>query len=319
MEALKKIALFLAAFLCAECIFSQSRPVANKISATAGAEKNIEIVWAFPERTVPKITGVKVYRAAKPISSYSEIERLSPIANVTGHQYLDTVSKGGEYFYAVIAMTENSDYKAIIPGMNATTIGVRPRIPATERQGTSENPKSVSEENAPSVSKSDFSQSAHSAPKVPVSKLRKTPLPFPGTILGLENERKEFSDEARQRVANLANVSAKKSAEPFKTPHFFEDDMFAPDGGDGYILFETLRDGLVQRKYRESVKLFTDFLSVNRNADVTNRAEFYLGESFYFCGEYEKAVQCFLSVQEIFPALAKKWIDSSLDLMERDF
>ncbi len=323
MKALKKIALFLATFLCAESVFSQSRPVANKISAMAGAEKNIEIVWTFPERTVPKITGAKVYRAAKPISSYSEIERLSPVAKVTGFQYLDTVSKGGEYFYAVIAMTETGDYKAIIPGMNATTTGARPRIPAKESQETSENPKSDSEENAPSISKSDFSRNVisnkNSAPNASSPKLRKTPLPFPGTILGLENERKEFSDEARRSVANLANVSAKKSAEPFKAPHFFEDDMFAPEGGDGYILFETLRDGLVQRKYRESVKLFTDFLSVNRNADVTNRAEFYLGESFYFCGEYEKAVQCFLSVQEIFPALAKKWIDSSLDLMERDF
>ncbi len=117
MKALKRIALFLAAFLCAESVFSQSRPVANKISAMAGAEKNIEIVWAFPERTEPKITGAKVYRAAKPISSYSEIERLSPVAKVTGFQYLDTVSKGGEYFYAVIAMTEKGDYKAIIPGM----------------------------------------------------------------------------------------------------------------------------------------------------------------------------------------------------------
>lgn len=330
MKALKRIALFLAAFLCAESVFSQSRPVANKISAMAGAEKNIEIVWAFPERTVPKITGAKVYRAAKPISSYSEIERLSPVAKVTGFQYLDTVSKGGEYFYAVIAMTEKGDYKAIIPGMNATTAGVRPRIPANERQAASENPKSDSEENLPSVSKPDFPRNtisnANSDAKISVSKrkesappLRKTPLPFPGTILGLEKERKEFSDEAKKSVANLANVAEKKKVAPFKTPYFFEDDMFAPDGGDEYILFETLRDGLVQRKYRESVKLFTDFLSVNRNSAVTSRAEFYLGESFYFCGEYENAVQCFLTVQEIFPALAKKWIDSSLDLMESDF
>lgn len=330
MNALKKIALFLTTFLCAESIFSQSRPVANKISAMAGAEKKIEIAWSFPERTAPKIIGAKIYRAAKPISSYKEIEQLSPIASVAGHQYIDTVSKGGEYFYAVIAVTEKGDYKAIIPGFNTTMSGVRPRISARDEIAQNENAKSEFEENPPSTSteKSEFPQSANSNSMTKFSgtkqeesapPLRKTPLPFPGTILGLENERKEFSEEAKQSVANLASGSTKKKPESFKTPYFFEDDMFAPDGGDGYILFETLREGLVQRKYRESVELFIDFLSVNRNAAVTNRAEFYLGESFYFCGEYKKAVQCFLAVQEIFPALAKKWIDSSLDLMEGEF
>ncbi|MDE7292287.1 MAG: hypothetical protein K2N58_09595 [Treponemataceae bacterium] len=327
MNALKKIAFFLTTFLYAENIFSQSRPVANKISAIAGAEKNIEIAWTFPERTTSKITGAKIYRAAKPISSYQEIAHISPIAHVAGSQYIDTVSKGGEYFYAVIAVTEKGDYKAIIPGLNSTTSGARPRISAKEERAQSEN---EFEENPPSASneKSNFPQNANSNSMQKFSAanqeqaappLRKTPLPFPGTILGLENERKEFSEEAKQSVANLANGSKKQKSEPFKTPYFFEDDMFAPDGGDGYILFETLREGLVQRKYRESVGLFIDFLSVNRNAAVTNRAEFYLGESFYFCGEYKKAVQCFLAVQEIFPALAKKWIDSSLDLMESEF
>lgn len=320
MNALKKIAFFLTTFLFAESIFSQSRPVANKISAMAGAEKSIEIKWTFPERTVPKIAGAKIYRATKPISSYKEIEPLSPIASVTGSQYIDTVSKGGEYFYAVIAITENGDYKAIIPGLNATMTGVRPMIPAREERPESagtelkDNPDSTSTAQSNSALKFSDSKQEQSAPP-----LRKTPLPFPGTILGLENTKQEFSEEAKQSVANLANGSSKKKAEPFKTPYFFEDDMFAPDGGDGYILFETLREGLVQRKYRESTELLIDFLSVNRNADVTNRAEFYLGESFYFCGEYDKAVQCFLAVQDIFPALAKKWIDSSLSFIKTKF
>ncbi len=350
MRLLKNAAFFLTAFLCSANIISQTRPIADSISAKSGVNKTIELEWKFPEKTEPKIIGAKLYRATKPISSYKEIEADFPIAVLTETRLTDSIQKAGDYFYAVIAITPHGDYKAIIPGINATVRGAQAKVPerrmdensrATQNldaeiaendfmnfnEGEEKHSDADSDENfreivADSKSQIDSEKKKSRLPSLVQDsefRMREMPLPLPMDILGFGQEVHAASEEAKQSVANLANAAAKKKAEPFKTPHFFEDDMFAPDGGDEYILFETLRGGLVQRKYRESVELFVDFLSVNRNADVTNRAEFYLGESFYFCGEYEKAVQCFLSVQEIFPALAKKWIDSSLDLMESDF
>lgn len=352
MRLLKKLTLFLPIFLCSANVISQTRPIADSISAKSGANKTIEIEWNFPKETEPKIIGAKLYRASKPIASYKDIEADFPIAVLTETRHTDSIQKAGDYFYAVIAITSHGDYKAVIPGMNATTRGAQAKVP---KQRTSERAQAMqnfeaemaendfvnfgenASENSATNSNEDFREldaesdsenqinSKKKKSRLPALaqdnefRMREMPLPLPMDILGFGEDAQNVSEEAKQSVANLANGSTKQKPEPFKTPHFFEDDMFAPDGGDGYILFETLREGLVQRKYRESVGLFIDFLSVNRNAAVTNRAEFYLGESFYFCGEYKKAVQCFLAVQEIFPALAKKWIDSSLDLMESEF
>lgn len=352
MRFLKKLTLFLPIFLCSANVISQTRPIADSISAKSGANKTIEIEWKFPEKTESKIIGAKLYRASKPIASYKDIEADYPIAVITKARHTDSIQKAGDYFYAVIAITSHGDYKAVIPGVNATVRGAQAKIPeqrAIERPGTAQNSETEmaennfinfgenTSENSATNSDEDFQEIAADSDsenqidskkiksRLPALaqesefRMREMPLPLPMDILGFGQEAQNMSEEAKQSVANLANGSTKQKPEPFKTPYFFEDDMFAPDGGDGYILFEALREGLVQRKYRESVGLFIDFLSVNRNAAVTNRAEFYLGESFYFCGEYKKAVQCFLAVQEIFPALAKKWIDSSLDLMESEF
>lgn len=349
MRLFKNAAFFLPIFLFSANVFSQTRPIADSILAKSGANKTIEIEWDFPKKTEPKIIGAKLYRASKPISSYKEIEADFPIAVLTETRHTDSIQKAGDYFYAVIAITPHGDYKAVIPGMNATARGAQAKIPekrAGENFRESQNFENEIEENyfenfggksagnfdansnekfQEIVADSDFEiprDSKEKKSRLPALthesefRMREMPLPLPTDILGFGQDARAMSDNAKQIVENLANGSTKQKPEPFKTPYFFEDDMFAPDGGDGYILFETLREGLVQRKYRESVGLFIDFLSVNRNAAVTNRAEFYLGESFYFCGEYKNAVQCFLAVQEIFPALAKKWIDSSLDLLD---
>lgn len=341
MRFLKNAAVFLPIFLCSANVISQTRPIANAISAKSGADRTIEIEWNFPKQTVPEIVGAKLYRASKPITSYKEIEADSPIAVLSETRHTDFIQKAGDYFYAVIAVTSYGDYKAVIPGMNVTTKGAHARISEKSEDYQKKDEKNdfvALQEDA----ENDFEDSKETSQKPAAEsevaqnpekkkshlpflsqedefRMRGMPLPLPADILGFGDEAHKTSDEAKQSVANLANPRGKKKAEPFKTPYFFEDDMFAPDGGDEYILFETLREGLVQRKYRESARLLIDFLSVNRDADTTNRAEFYLGESFYFCGEYKNAVQCFLSVQEIFPALTKKWIDSSLDLMEDDF
>lgn len=306
-------------FLYAANIFSQTRPVASTISAQTGLDRTIEIQWEFPQRTEPQITSVKIYRSSKPVSSYKEIEGQTPIANFFGMQFTDNVATAGDYFYTVIAVTPTGDYKTVIPGMNATIKGVRAMVPASRYGEQKDESVAFQQKNDSDESEKNSDERKSRLPEITKQKtpaIRNMPLPLPTNLLG--EEPLEISKEAAESVNGLGSEKTKK-ASPFKTPYFFEDDMFAPDSGDEYILFETLRAGLVPRKYKKSVKLLSDFLSVNRNSVVTNRAEFYLGESFYFCGEYQNAIRCFLTVQEIFPELAKQWIDSSLDLLDIDF
>ncbi len=305
--------------------FADPRPVAVSVSAKAGHDKTIEVSWEFPVKTSPKITGAKIFRGTRPFTSYSEIAGDMPVSEVKAgtNSITDTLTQNNDYFYAVIAVTENGDYKTVIPGMNTTVRGVRPKVPAPKSFEQKEEKKnSARTEAAEDEARKDeenLTEKTHPAftdqkkeDSYTEGGIRNAPLPNPGILLGFDGERTKMSGRANEEAKKLGR-SYSRPASPFKSPYFFEEDMFSPDGGDEYILFETLRAGLAQKKYDESVKILTEYLSVHRTPETTARAEFYLGESYYFCRQYEAAIRCFLEVQDAFPELAKQWIDSSLD------
>ena len=84
--------------------------------------------------------------------------------------------------------------------------------------------------------------------------------------------------------------------------------------GDNYFLFEILKDHFIKKDYKKSEEKLLSFLAVNRPRQIADRATFYLGEARYFSGDYKGAIESFLQVGETRSALARKWIDSSLDL-----
>lgn len=301
MKAIKNsLFIFTAAAFLSAPLFAQAKPVASYVKATSGQEKTIFVEWEFPAKCEPKIQAIQLYRTKKPCASYQEIEGLNPIAQLDASKvsFTDTVSAPGDYFYAVLAQTTKGLYKIVIPGVNATAKGARPRI----SEKTSE-PEIEKLENA----KNAFEPTAE-------NKIRNAPLPNPGALLGFNEGRARMSERSKKVARELGSKKARKPVE-FKSPYFFEEDMFSPDGGDEYTLFECLRAGLAPKKYAESVGILQDFLSVHRSKATTERAQFYLGQSYYFCKDYEKAVRCFLTVQDAFPELSKQWIDSSLDLL----
>lgn len=291
--------------------FAQGRPVANITDVQAGRDKTIRLEWEFPKKVEPKIQAIKIYRGSRPYSSSEELDGDLPIAELGADQtsYDDTLESNGSYFYAVIAVTQKGLYKIVIPGMNATTSGVRPKIAAQAQDAKTPEPQQKINPATLSESQKELYYAD--------SKMRNAPLPNPGTLLGFDGVRAKMSGQARASAKELGSKK-ERAPVPIKTPYFFEEDMFSPDGGDEYTLFETLRAGLAPKKYAKSVELLQDFLSVHRNKETTERAQFYLGQSHYFCKDYKNAIRCFLEVQEAFPELSKQWIDSSLDLLVID-
>lgn len=301
MKANKYSIIFAAALsVLTSSLFAQGKPVATFVKATSGDEKDIVVEWEFPAKCEPKVESVHIFRLKKPCSSYQEIEGLTPVAqtDAAANSYTDALSAPGDYFYVVLAQTQKGLYKIVIPGVNATSKGVRPKIPAkvAERAAQREEP-----------AKNAVEPTAE-------SRIRNTPLPNPGNLLGFSQSKTKMSEKSKKAARELGSKKAAKTVE-FKSPYFFEEDMFSPDGGDEYTLFECLRAGLAPKKYAESAQLLQDFLSVRRSKASTERAQFYLGQSYYFCQDYEKAIRCFLEVQDAFPELSKQWIDSSLDLL----
>lgn len=80
------------------------------------------------------------------------------------------------------------------------------------------------------------------------------------------------------------------------------------------MLYEILQRNWMKYRYTEAKAELSAFLAQNRDAGATQRATFYLAEAEYFTGNYDGALKLFLTVQDSFPPLAGKWIDSCIDL-----
>ena len=98
-------------------------------------------------------------------------------------------------------------------------------------------------------------------------------------------------------------------------PYIFQEDLYTPDGGDDFILFEILKNYFIQEKYDQAFISLQHLTKTNIDEKVLNRAIFYMGQSLYFCANYEEAITTFVKVAEIYPELTKKWIVLSLDAL----
>ena len=141
--------------------------------------------------------------------------------------------------------------------------------------------------------------------------LRETPLPFIDIVENSLQPEPTVSEEAAFAAQTLTNKTKKR--EPILKPYIFEEDLISPDGGDDYLLFEILKQYFVHKNYDEAIVQLNKLAGTNIKDSTRSRVYFYIGECEYLTGEYEKAVKSFVKVQDIYPTLARKWINSSLD------
>lgn len=288
---MKKSIFIFAALLSFIYTFSfAQRPIVQDIQAVAGNTNKINILWNLPLNPDKEITQILVYRDLSPISSYAQLQNLSPIASLLPilTSYTDTVSDYKDYFYAVICVTDEP-YDIIMMSINSTVTGAH--IP------------------------SGFSASAAPAEEkekklYPQGSLREIPLPYLDYVEGLEKDYLVSEDAAR--ASKGLGIESKKTVARLPI-HIFEDDLISPDGGDDFLLFEVLKTSFIQKKYEEAITELEKLTGTNISTDTRSRAYFYLGESFYMLGRYEKAIKTFVRIESIYPELAKQWIDNSLD------
>ena len=277
--------------------FAAERPIVTDIKAEAGSGKRIFLTWTPPENPEHRVASFAVFRTEAPAASFSDLASLAPIATLAKNSasFTDSVPDYKDYYYAVVAVTEKGIYDIVIPSVNATVNGVRVKLPR----------KNAAKDRSASAQEKLYPEGA----------VRETPLPYIDLIESVnENKRTAMSKSTREQ-ARLLSGSAEKTREPL-SPHVFEEDLISPDGGDDYLLFDVLKTTFIKRKYKEAQTELLRLLATNRSDAVTSRAFFYLGESYYFGGNYADAVNAFLHVTGDYPALAKKWIDSSLDFMQ---
>lgn len=290
---MKRIAV-LAALLLAEAASASDRPIVTELRASAGTGTRIDLSWTVPADSEPEIAGLLVYRSSKPIGSSYDLMDAEAVAELEpdASGWSDSVRKYSDFYYAVIAKTSGRVYDVILPSINATVNGVHLKLPV----------KAASPADSPSAQEKLY----------PPGTMRETPLPYLDLLEQADRTPLAMQPEAYAAARSLAGTAVEKRQ--FRPePYIFEEDVVSPDGGDDFLLFEILRTTFIQRKYGDAAAQLEKLLGTNRSEPVAARATFYLGESYYFSGDYKKAAMTFLTVYDDRPAVAKQWIDAALD------
>ena len=274
-------------------ILFAEKPIVRDIQAEAGKGNKINIFWTLPENPEKEISSFFIYRDTRQIASYAQIKNISPIAQIDSNfsGYTDLVKDYNDYFYCVLAVTTDSSvpYDLILLSFNSTVKGVHISMNTQQKEPQKKEKEKLYYEGT----------------------LRETPLPFIDIVENSLQPEPTVSEEAAFAAQTLTNKTKKR--EPILKPYIFEEDLISPDGGDDYLLFEILKQYFVHKNYDEAIVQLNKLAGTNIKDSTRSRVYFYIGECEYLTGEYEKAVKSFVKVQDIYPTLARKWINSSLD------
>lgn len=297
------------------------RPVVSGIEAKAVSSNKITVSWRLPKKTEgSSISSLLIYKDTRPIVSRESIEHLMPLAQLSwsATSYTDTVKDFHEYYYAVLSLTKSGGYEqekslyfdeeldaveetdqgelllVILPGVNSTVNGVRVKSP---------------------VVKKDIPEKTESAKeKLYPDGIREQPLPYIDILGTVNKPEPKISASSEDKALKLVGgKNTRRKTEPLDV-YYFEEDLVSPAGGDEYLLFEVLSSSFVNADYVRAASALEKFLAQKRTAEVNSRATFYLGEAYYFCGDFEKAIEHFILLNDIYPALSRKWIENSLEL-----
>lgn len=277
-----------AAFLSAIPAFPQgARPACGSISAERVSHDKIRVTWSASADALTR--PILVFRDERPIRRLDSLEPVAELPPGTT-TYTDTVKFYGFYCYAVaVRLADGSVEKLVVPAVNASADGVR-------------------------ISREERKAGADGAERTyPEGTLREQPLPRIAMFEREPRRRRSIGEDARKGAQSLASPAPVRRR---LAPHVFEEDLVAPSGGDGYLLFEILKTSFIRKDYGAAAEKLTEFLRVNREEGAANRAAFYLAESYHFTGDQKRAVAQFLRTAEAYPALSRKWIDASLDEYE---
>lgn len=274
-------------------LFCAPKPIVREIVASNPKGNSIAISWELPKDPSPPITELLLYRSTREITAYGELKALQPVARLKAGTtfFNDTVEDFLDYYYTVISVTKDGVYEVAMSALNTTVEGVHLKVKA---QSITPASKAVATE------------------RVSNDNLRAAPLPVLDIMGARGRKPVALSKKARDASKDLG-VSKVSEAKPLSV-HIFEEDLTSDSGGDDFLLFEVIRKTFVVNLFKEAAEQLLQFVRAGRSRDTTNRAYFYLAESYYYSGDYKTAVRYFLKVYDVWPKLVKERIDSSLAL-----
>lgn len=252
----------------------------------------ISLTWKIPKKN--DITEFIIYRYSTQISK-ENLSLLKPIEILTGKytSYFDTVTNlSQEYYYAVLTKTRNGEFfDIIIPTVNST---VNPVIPT---------PK-----------KTVFSENINKPGKIETRENERELIPLP-YLNETDNTYIEKIFIPKKNIEIAKNLSSKQNEKITKPLQILPQDK-TPDSGDQYLLSTIANTSFINAEWENAEKELLTFLKINRADETINRANFYLGQIYFYRGESIKALNAFMTSLNSYPIESRQWIDKVLEELE---
>jgi hypothetical protein len=262
----------------------------------------VEFSVSQPDRTLA------LYRSVNPIRTTDDLARATRVATIpsTQSQYTDYVVPGVPYHYAVV------DTELIQEG----------RVDFVAGENTTEDPVEIalSDQPEPSVD----------APGIALGPgPRSRPLPFfqiqgaverGSTVFGRGGPRipepQQLDPETDKAVVQLIRMAQRDAPAP-PTLEVLPFDTATPTDADGAkgldLTLRTIVEGpMRQGNWDEAELMLSNFLRLPLGDELTARANFYLGQVYYFQEQYRQSALAFLIAQEDYYREATRWLDRAL-------
>lgn len=262
------------------------------INNTSEDFATISLKWKIPQKN--DITEFIIYRDNKQILK-ENLSLLKPIEILTGKytSYFDTViNLSDEYYYAVLTKTRNGDFfDIIIPTVNAT---VNPVIP---------KPK-----------KTVFSENINKPGRIETRENERELIPLP-YLNEEDNSYVEKKAIPKKNIEIAKKLSAKKTEKKSKPLQILPQDK-KPESGDQYLLSTIVNTSFIKADWNTAESEFLKFLKINRTEETVSRANFYLGQIYYYQGKSKNALNSFMTSLNNYPIESRQWIDEVLEEFE---
>jgi hypothetical protein len=255
------------------------------IANLAAVRENDSIIITFIINGPVK--NVVLFRSMRPVNNVRDLINAIVVQTGVSSPYTDFPVPGISWYYTAVFEDEiSSGNISIRSGQNSTLQAVI--ISGTEQAGVA---------------------------------LRPVPLPY----LSVNNE--IFGNDGIAEIINAVplNKDTEKALEsvetpakePFvkKTPRIFKVDLDSPSEGQESLLNKIVHEFFMKLDWENSRSALVDYLLLPRPKELQERARFYLGQAFYYTGDYRGALFEFLSIQPVYSAEANIWIESVLAAM----
>ncbi len=237
-----------------------------------------------------------IYRNTEPIEDQDDILNANLIATLPGSKtsFTDYPVPGIGYYYGIIdsnlIKTGSYIFKA---GENITIVPVELELTSTDRIGLPEKPSSRPKP----------------LPYLSISRGYQSGRQLSSSVIYTIPDLKDVSSETEKSIAAILKNTKPVALHPLE-PVILKQDKSPEAGSERAMLTEILNTDFITGNFESAMVKLQEYQKIKRNRELEASVHFYLGQIYYFLGEYNNSFTEFLFAEEYFYMASRPWIEN---------